>query len=69
MGLVTIVLTVCLVSAPERCREESLQLDTQVSLTQCMFQSAMFVANWSQLHPALRVKKWRCKLPDVDRVI
>ncbi|WP_018237755.1 hypothetical protein [Ensifer sp. BR816] len=69
MGPITLVLTVCLVSAPDRCREETLQLQDIASLTQCMFQSVMYIAAWSQEHPALRVKKWRCKLPDFGRGI
>jgi hypothetical protein len=69
MDLVTLVMTVCLVTAPERCREESMQLEAHGSLAQCMFQSPVHIASWSQQHPALRVKKWRCRLPDVDRVI
>ncbi|HXV31247.1 MAG TPA: hypothetical protein VD840_13025 [Sinorhizobium sp.] len=69
MALVTLVMTVCLVSAPDRCREESLQLDEPSSLTQCMFQSVMYIARWSEQHPTLRVKKWQCKFPDVDRFL
>jgi hypothetical protein len=69
MGLVTLVLTVCLVSAPEKCREETLQLQDPGSLTQCMFQSVIYIAKWSEQHPGLRVKKWRCKHPDVGQLI
>ncbi|THK33613.1 hypothetical protein EHS39_35150 [Ensifer sp. MPMI2T] len=69
MELVTLVMTVCLVSAPERCREESLQLQELGSVTQCMFQSVAYIAQWSQQHPALLVKKWRCKPPDTDQLI
>ncbi|WP_234836953.1 ester cyclase [Sinorhizobium meliloti] len=36
MGPVTLVLTVCLLSAPEKCREERLELEIQDSLTQCL---------------------------------
>ncbi|MQW88855.1 hypothetical protein [Sinorhizobium saheli] len=69
MGPVTLVMTVCLASAPEKCREENLQLQDLVSLHQCMFQSVIYVAQWSEQHPALRVKRWRCMLPDVGRMI
>ncbi|WEX75026.1 hypothetical protein PYH37_000355 [Sinorhizobium numidicum] len=69
MGLVTLVLTVCLISAPERCREENLQFQGHSSLTQCMFQSVIYIAKWSEEHPALRVKRWRCKLQDAGRLI
>ncbi|MBP2233938.1 hypothetical protein J2Z31_000428 [Sinorhizobium kostiense] len=69
MGIVTLVLTVCLVSAPEKCREEIVQLQGAGSLTQCMHQSLFYVAEWSEHHPALRVKKWRCKPAEIDRLI
>jgi hypothetical protein len=29
----------------------------------------MYIAEWSEQHPALRVKKWRCKRPDVGKLI
>lgn len=69
MGMVTLVLTVCLISAPEKCREETVQLREAGSLTQCMSQSIMYIAEWSEQHPALRVKKWRCKPEEIDRLI
>ncbi|WP_026621718.1 hypothetical protein [Ensifer sp. WSM1721] len=69
MELVTLILTVCLASAPDRCREETLPLQGPGSLTQCMFRSVMYIAEWSEQHPALRVKKWRCKRPDVGKLI
>ncbi|WP_083338304.1 hypothetical protein [Ensifer sp. LCM 4579] len=69
MEAVTLILTVCLLSAPERCREEALRLEDTASVTQCMFRSVMHIAAWSEQHPALRVKKWHCKLPDIDRAI
>ncbi|RVH96777.1 hypothetical protein [Sinorhizobium meliloti] len=62
MGPVTLVLTVCLLSAPEKCREERLELEIQDSLTQCMFRSVMYVSNWSGQH-----RKWRCEVPVASR--
>lgn len=67
MEPVTLVLTVCLLSAPEKCREERLELEIQDSLTQCMFRSVMYVSNWSGQHPGLSVRKWRCELPVASR--
>lgn len=69
MEVVTLVLTVCLLSAPERCREEVLRLENTASVTQCMYRSVMYIAEWSEQHPALRVKRWYCKLPDIGRSI
>lgn len=66
-GVVTLVLTICLLSAPEKCREERFQLGDQVTLTQCMSRSVMYVAQWSEQHPAFRVTKWRCELPKVEQ--
>ncbi|RVJ05280.1 hypothetical protein CN193_08935 [Sinorhizobium meliloti] len=58
---------VCLLSAPEKCREERLELEIQDSLTQCMFRSVMYVSNWSGQHPGLSVRKWRCEVPVASR--
>jgi hypothetical protein len=67
MGPVTLVLTVCLISAPEKCREERLHLEIQETLMQCMFRSVMYVSHWSGQHPALSVKTWRCELSVANR--
>lgn len=64
---VTLVLTVCLLSAPEKCREERLQLEAQASIITCMSRSVMYVALWSEQHPAFRVTKWRCEIPKVGQ--
>jgi hypothetical protein len=69
MDPVTLVLTVCLATAPEKCREETLQFQDLKSLNQCMFQSAVYIAEWSEQHPALRVKKWRCRVADASRPV
>ncbi|PST24142.1 hypothetical protein C7U60_09480 [Mesorhizobium plurifarium] len=69
MTLITLVMTVCLISSPEACREESLQLQESGSLTQCLFRSMTYIAQWSAEHPALRVKRWRCQPAEVGRMI
>ncbi|QFI70023.1 hypothetical protein EKH55_5149 [Sinorhizobium alkalisoli] len=46
-----------------------MRLEDTGSVTQCMFRSVMHIAAWSEQHPALRVKSWHCKLPDIDQAI
>ncbi|TIP68929.1 MAG: hypothetical protein E5X63_46080, partial [Mesorhizobium sp.] len=51
------------------CREEHLYFESRGSLFQCMMLAPTEIAKWSQEHPKLRVKRWRCAFPNKDRTI
>jgi len=63
MELIDLVLTVCLMADPGKCRIEHLHFESRGSLTQCMFLAQPEIAKWSQEHPALRVVRWKCEYP------
>jgi hypothetical protein len=69
MDLVNLVMTVCLVASPGKCRQEKLSFESRGSLMTCMFLAQSEIVKWSAEHPALTVKKWLCELPDTGRTL
>jgi hypothetical protein len=69
MNLVDLVLTVCLATHPDQCRVEHLHFESHGSLMQCMFKAPAEIAKWSQEHPTLKVKRWKCAFPSPAREI
>ncbi|EAU41068.1 hypothetical protein FP2506_12414 [Fulvimarina pelagi HTCC2506] len=62
--MVDLILTVCMVTNPESCREERLSFQARQSLAQCVMLSAPYVAQWAGDHPNWTVKRWECGWPD-----
>ncbi|MDP9836318.1 hypothetical protein J2T09_001062 [Neorhizobium huautlense] len=69
MNMVDLILTVCLLANPTSCREEHLLFESRGSLFQCMILAPTEIAKWSEEHPALLIKRWRCAFPDNGRQI
>jgi hypothetical protein len=69
MDLVNLVLTVCLVASPGKCREEKLSFERRGDLMTCMFLAQSEIVKWSAEHPKLTVKKWTCAFPDKGRTL
>ncbi|MGB3900472.1 MAG: hypothetical protein WA973_18195 [Mesorhizobium sp.] len=63
MNMVDLILTVCLVANPGACRDEHLYFESNGQLMNCMFLAPSEIAKWSQQHPKLKVKRWRCAFP------
>ncbi len=61
--MIELILTVCAITAPERCDEARIQFVSQGSLMQCMMLAPPYIAAWSENHPAARVARWRCAYP------
>jgi hypothetical protein len=69
MGFIDLILTVCLLADPQKCRTEHLYFESRGSLTQCMFLAPPEIAKWTAEHPAHKVVRWRCAYPDKERDI
>jgi len=67
MELIDLVLTVCLMADPAKCRTEHLYFENRGSLFQCMLLAPPEIAKWSERHPALRVVRWKCAYPENGR--
>jgi hypothetical protein len=69
MNVVDLILTVCLVANPGACRDEHLYFESNGQLTNCMFLAPSEIAKWSQQHPKLKIKRWRCAYPGQEQDI
>lgn len=69
MDMVDLVLTICLIASPERCRDEHLYFENRGSLMHCMFLAPGTIAKWTEEHPAHRVVRWKCAYPDGGRTL
>ncbi|RWF59277.1 MAG: hypothetical protein EOS50_01050 [Mesorhizobium sp.] len=69
MDMVDLILTVCLITNPGNCRDEHLYFESRGSLFQCMMLAPSESAKWSQEHPTLKIKRWKCAFPNKDRAI
>ena len=63
---VSLVLTVCLLSDPQNCRDEEYTFETHGSLNACMAEAIPYIAEWAGSHPKLKVTKWRCEYPGTN---
>jgi hypothetical protein len=60
----------CLVASPMECRDHRVRLTIQGGDPQlCVYYSVREIALWQQLHPAWRVKTWKCAFSTEDEVI
>jgi hypothetical protein len=61
-AMIAIILSTCLLSDPEVCREQIIPLDSEVaSTTRCVMTAPPHVAQWSVEHPEWRVVRWSCR--------
>jgi hypothetical protein len=58
--MIAIVISVCLLSDPGVCRDETIPLASEVSPTRCIMTAPPHVAQWNEEHPGWRVVRWRC---------
>jgi hypothetical protein len=56
-----ILMSICLLADPGRCREERLNFSFEESSPfTCMVRSQEKIAEWQQGHPEYRIDRWRC---------
>lgn len=62
--MIELVLSVCLISAPENCKDVQLSyMGDQVTPQQCMFRGQTTAAQWAAGHPDWRITKFKCQPP------
>ncbi|MGC4026004.1 MAG: hypothetical protein QM744_13165 [Mesorhizobium sp.] len=64
MNMIDLILTVCLSANPTACRDEHLHFENRGSLLHCMWLAPLEIAKWSELHPTVKVVRWKCSFPD-----
>ncbi len=58
--MIELLFVACVVTAPEDCRERGL-LFTDITPTQCAMGAQPELAKWSNTHPNMQIKSWRCR--------
>lgn len=59
--MIAIILSTCLITDPDVCRDQKLPLPAEVSAIQCMKFAMPRVTQWSEEHPQWRIVRWRCR--------
>lgn len=65
--MVDLIVTVCLLAHPGSCRDRHLLFESSGSLAACMWQAQPYLARWIGEHPNLRIVRYRCEWPDVEK--
>lgn len=58
--MIELLFVACLATAPEECRERSL-LFTDITPMQCLMGAQPELAKWSEAHPNMEIRNWRCQ--------
>ena len=60
--MIELILSVCLLSDPNRCKEVSLVYSAEdLSAMQCLVMSMPEIAKWAEGHPRYFAKRWSCR--------
>lgn len=60
--MLELVISVCLLSDPTRCKDVSLTyFNDGASPMQCMMKSQIEISKWAEGHPKWFAKKWSCR--------
>lgn len=60
--MLELIVSVCLISDPSRCREVSLAYaEESVTPMQCIMGAQVEIAKWIEGHPEYALKRWTCQ--------
>ena len=59
MNMIQLVLQVCLVAEPTKCKEVTFL--GEYNTTQCMHLAPSVIASFSETHPKWEVRRWKCE--------
>ena len=57
--MIELLFVACLATAPDVCRERSLVF-SDITPMQCLMGAQPELAKWSQSHPQMEIRSWRC---------
>ncbi|TJZ90765.1 hypothetical protein FA743_14050 [Paracoccus gahaiensis] len=64
--MIELFFVACLLTDPETCTDHSLLFEEQNGLFTCMLQGQNELARWSETHPTVQVREWKCRYADQD---
>ena len=60
--MIEIAAAVCMLSAPERCKDVSLTFEAEnITVFACMMYGQAELAKWTGEHPAWKISRWSCR--------
>ena len=59
--MIELVLSVCLLTLPDKCKDISLVTVEEINSAQCMMQAPPVTAEWITDHPKWTLKSWTCR--------
>lgn len=60
--MIELVVSVCLIAEPARCKDVNLVFDADsVTTMQCMMGAGPEIARWIGEHPKWQLKRWACQ--------
>ncbi|MGB3719279.1 MAG: hypothetical protein DIU63_06135 [Proteobacteria bacterium] len=66
--MITLIISACLLSNVNICRDHRIPLTAEVSTVQCLFSAQLQIARWSEEHPQWKVVRWRCRPANEDDI-
>jgi len=59
--MLSIILSACLVSDPQQCRDFKIPLDVNMDAQHCTMAAPPYFAKWAEEHPQWQIKRWKCQ--------
>lgn len=66
--MLSIILSACLVSDPNVCKDYKIPLSTDLDPTKCALYAPPHFAQWAEQHPGWQIKKWECTAGDSNDI-
>lgn len=64
--MLELILTVCLLAEPEKCKDVTLTMVSEHSVTpqQCFHNGQLEMVKWIEMNPKWKITRWKCKIVD-----
>ena len=62
--MISIIISACLISNPNVCKDYRVPLASNVDAKGCLFQAQPHLPKWAEAHPKWAIKSWRCASGD-----
>ena len=59
--MLSIILSACLVSDPNQCRDFKIPLDVSMDAQSCTMAAPPYFAKWAEEHPLWQIRRWKCQ--------
>jgi hypothetical protein len=64
--MLSIILSACLVTHPDQCRDFKIPLDVTMDPLHCAMAAPPYFAQWAEEHPQWQIRRWKCQPVTMD---